>query len=411
MSSTSLVELTPQQAQALAAIQHWYSSDEDQVFFLAGYAGTGKTTIAQQIIAKLGAKDVAVAAYTGKAAQVLRRRGFPEAGTIHGLIYMPAERSKLKLKELEALVAIQNDPLQYPDGPDIRAMRLLTRQIKTEKEKLGQPAFFLDMESRAKDMDLIVIDECSMVDERIGEDLLSYGVKVLVIGDPGQLPPVRGVGYFTSGDPDFKLEEIHRQAADNPIIKMATKIRAGEELPFGRYGHSRIMARRRLSVDDEYKLISGADQVLVGYHRTRNRINNLMRHKSGFKNQLPVKGDKLVCLRNNHDIGILNGSLWRVLESAVADADTVMLHLKADDEERTIDLMAHNKIFMGQKMDYTERLEGVQDFDYGYALTVHKAQGSQWPNVVLYDEWDFNDRDKWLYTAVTRAEVKIDILR
>lgn len=404
------MDWSSQQVVALEAISSWYHDSEDQVFFLAGYAGTGKTTLARTIVDQLGAGKVCIGAYTGKAAQVLRRKGFPGATTIHGMIYIPTGRNRMKLEEIARELAVQNDPDKTP-VKDERKVRLLERQLKNEHEKLGQPAFTLDTESDVREADLIVIDECSMIDERIGEDLLSFGVKVLVIGDPGQLPPIKGAGYFTSNEPDCMLEEIHRQAADNPIIDMATKVRDGETLPLGRYGHSRILRKSSLNNEAEYALLKAADQVLVGYHTTRMRINNMMRRKAGRVNQLPMKDDKLVCLRNDHDIGILNGSLWRVMTSKPIDQETCLLHIQAEDEDRNIDVVAYNKIFMGDKIEWDQRIGGVQDFDYGYALTVHKAQGSQWQKVVLYDEWNYREREKWLYTALTRAEVKIDVLR
>lgn len=405
----SELQWSPQQEEAMALISDWYAHSEDQVFYLAGYAGTGKTTLARAIIDKLGAGRVCVAAYTGKAAQVLRRKGFPQAGTIHGLIYVPVDRNKTKLQDLKQQLAVLE---AQPEPREDKQIRVLTRQIHNEHTKLGQPAFTLNLDSDVLESRLVLIDECSMVDERIGEDLLSFGVKVLVLGDPGQLPPVKGVGYFTSCTPDYVLEEIHRQAAGNPIINMAWRVRTGENLAMGKYGHSRIMRRQSLTRHDEYQILLNADQILVGTNLTRFRINTMMRQRAQLKSPLPEKGDKLVCLRNNHDIGILNGSLWAVLKSHKVDESTVQLQLKADGEERTVDLVAHSQIFLdGRPIEWDRRIDGVEDFDYGYALTVHKSQGSQWRRVVLFDEWRFNERAKWLYTAITRAEEKIDILR
>src|SRR5690606_6872894 len=120
---------------------------------------------------------------------------------------------------------------------------------------------------------LIVIDECSMVDEALGKDLLSFGTKVLVLGDPGQLPPVSGGGFFTEQEPDYLLTEIHRQARDNPIIQLAMHVREGKELMHGDYGAAQIIGRDAVTQD----LVLGADQVLVGTNKTRKRYNQRLR--------------------------------------------------------------------------------------------------------------------------------------
>src|SRR5262249_21656418 len=179
-------------------------------------------------------------------------------------------------------------------------------------------------------------------------------------------------------------------------------------LRLGNYGESSVVRRRDI---DFKKLYQEVDQVLVGLNITRRNTNRMLRQMAGRNNQLPMQGDKLVCLRNDHDIGILNGSLWHVLESE-PDEDISQLTLRADDEEgKTITVSAHNAIFLGQELKWFDRTLDVQDFDYGYALTVHKAQGSQWRRVALYDQWRFNGRRKWLYTGLTRAAEVITVLR
>src|SRR5690606_12714869 len=112
---------------------------------------------------------------------------------------------------------------------------------------------------------LVIIDECSMVDEQMGKDLESFGVKILVLGDPFQLPPVKGQGYFTDAQPDFLLTEIHRQAADNPIIRLATDVRSAGRLRYGSYGDSVVKHRSQLSPEE----LREATQVLVGRNATR----------------------------------------------------------------------------------------------------------------------------------------------
>ncbi|MBK9080549.1 MAG: AAA family ATPase, partial [Rhizobiales bacterium] len=175
---------SPQQEDALARVGAWLAAGEPQVFRLFGYAGTGKTTLARHV-ADQADGEALFAAFTGKAALVMRSKGCRNAQTIHSLIYRPAD---------------------------------------TESET---PTFTLNHESAAARAELIVIDECSMVDEELGRDLLSFGKPVLVLGDPGQLPPVKGGGFFTDAEPDAMLTEVHRQASDDPIIRLSMIAREG----------------------------------------------------------------------------------------------------------------------------------------------------------------------------------------
>src|ERR687894_2958789 len=181
---------SPQQDSALKAVAEWLRRGEPQVFRLFGYAGTGKTTLARHIAEGVEG-EVAFGAYTGKAALVLRSKGCSEASTIHSMIYRSRESDE------------------------------------------GGPQFVLNRQSAAAKADLIIIDECSMVDEELGRDLLSFRRPVLVLGDPAQLPPVKGGGFFTEREPDAMLTEVHRQAQDSPIIRLSMAVRAGERLSFG----------------------------------------------------------------------------------------------------------------------------------------------------------------------------------
>jgi exodeoxyribonuclease V len=189
---------TPEQSAAIKAIVEWYGNKHGpQEFYLAGYAGVGKTTIAafaiEEIKKKRRIKKVRTAAYTGKAASVLRRKGIEDAQTIHSLIYKPKVNRK-------------------------------TGELR---------GFSIAKDGDAADADLIVLDECSMVDEKLASDLRSFDQKILIMGDPGQLPPVKGQGAFTNRAPDIFLQEIHRQAADSPILELATLARQGKPLPLG----------------------------------------------------------------------------------------------------------------------------------------------------------------------------------
>lgn len=342
------------------------------IFRQFGYAGTGKTTLAKHLTGDL--KSVCYAAFTGKAALMMERNGCAGACTIHGLIYQVVERAD------------------------------------------GSVAFIWDAESVARDADVIVIDECSMVDEEIAQDLLRYGRPILVLGDPAQLPPVKGAGYFTEAQPDVMLTEIHRQAKDNPIIQLATATRLGEQLAFGEYGASRVIERGVLKGRE----VLAADQIIVGKNDTRRTYNSRIRQMKGFTEKLPQTGDRLVCLRNDKPTGIFNGGLFQVLETLPVDRakgrDFIKLLLRSEDfpKRNGVEVTVHKSFFLGGYEDLDWRdLRGSQQFDYGYTLTCHKSQGSQWPEVIVYDESGIFREEwrRWLYTAITRASEKVTVVK
>ncbi len=362
------MEWSPQQDEALKAVAAWLKDDSaPQVFRLFGWAGTGKSTLARHLAQDAG--TVRYAAFTGKAAQVMRRMGCKGASTIHSLIY----------------------------------------SLVSEKE--GEPRFALDPESQAADADLIVIDEVSMVDENLGRDLLSFGTKVLVLGDPFQLPPVQGAGFFTSEEPDIMLTEIHRQARDNPIIRMSIDVREGEYLEHGTYGESRVIAR----ADVDRGAVLEADQVLVGRNKTRTDYNDRLRQLKGLPHREPVVGDRLVCLRNNAQKRLLNGQIWSVAQVKPRAGNRYSLLLDPEEPgmKAQAKVVTHKAFFSGEEdqLAWTER-RGYDEFTFGYCLTVHKSQGSQWDDVYLFDEsFVFReDRKRWLYTGITRAAETITVV-
>lgn len=361
---------SPQQDDALCKVSDWLRDHSSQVFRLFGYAGTGKTTLARYLAEDVDG-DVMFGAFTGKAAYVLRSKGCEGASTIHSMIYRP-------------------------DGG----------------ETAGEsPIFAIKRDCDAAKADLIVIDECSMVDEELGRDLLSFGVKVLVLGDPAQLPPVKGGGFFTEAEPDVMLTEVHRQAADNPIIAMSMDIREGRPIEYGSYGESRVIPSSDIDADD----ILTADQVLVGTNKTRRQFNGRIRELKGYEGTTPASGDKLVCLRNDKSKGLLNGGLWQVDRLGGMNKNLLKMELSSDEDEfgKSVKVKVHPFFFEGKEhqLAYSARRKS-DEFDYGYALTVHKAQGSQWDDVVLFDQsFAFREHQKrWLYTAVTRAAERITVV-
>jgi exodeoxyribonuclease-5 len=361
----------PQQEAALKAISDWRKGGGDQVFRLFGYAGTGKTTLARRIAEDVDG-SVVFGAFTGKAASVMRAKGCHDAGTIHSLIY------------------------------------------RTKEAEEGGPTFTLNRSGPAAKADLIVIDECSMVDSDLGNDLLSLDKPVLVLGDPAQLPPVRGGGFFTEAEPDVMLTDVHRQAEDDPIIRMAMTVREGGRLALGSYGASQVVSRR--DIDSEQVL--DCDQVLVGMNKTRRLYNNRLRELAGHTDPMPAVGEKLVCLRNDRTKGLLNGSTWTVKAlRAPPRPDLVRLDVVPEDDpalrRRATEIKVLRQIIAGSEEEIPLYLRRETDeFTYGYALTVHKAQGSQWDKVVLFDEsFAFREhRARWLYTGLTRAAEAVTVV-
>lgn len=395
---------SPQQERALDQVGRWLRERPSQVFKLAGYAGTGKTTLARHLAESVQGR-VYFAAFTGKAAHVLTKSGAPNASTIHSLIYNPKNKSQERLLQLESERA---QLLTHKPVPE-NLLGKVDAAITAERNNLARPAFSLNMESPLKTAGLLVVDEYSMIDQQMGEDLLSFGCPILALGDPGQLPPIRGSGFF-NGRPDITLTEIHRQARDNPIIWMSQQVREGKDLVPGVYGNSTVESYLRAKPTLAERVLS-ADQLLVGRNATRQSSNARVRQLREFASPYPVADDKLVCLRNNADAGLLNGQLWRVLEdSREVDGYVYLPALEGEDGARVEEITAHAGYFKGLPPDHWDR-RNAQEFDFGYALTVHKSQGSQWDNVLLFDEWGGRDRQQWLYTAITRAAERINIIQ
>lgn len=236
------INLSDMQARAIAAIRDWYENrrGEQQIFRLFGYAGTGKTTITALAIDALGFEPmtpgglggVLFAAFTGKAALVMTRKGTP-AQTIHSLIYRVSEATPEEIERVtEDLAALRRDLSRMgPAERDFAMTRIA--QLELRLEDIHQPKFLINEQSALRDADLLVLDEVSMVGADMAHDLLAFGKPILVLGDPGQLPPIKGLGFFTEAAPDVMLTEVHRQAGDSAILRLATLAREGLPIPPG----------------------------------------------------------------------------------------------------------------------------------------------------------------------------------
>jgi exodeoxyribonuclease V len=383
-----MIELSAKQDAFLCQINDWLGEARGGAFsapwkYLAGVAGSGKTTLAKKLSED---RRVAYCAFTGKAANVLREKGCVGATTLHKLIYRPEEK----------------------------VARAATG------ESMYSTEFVARDDNPLADFDVVVLDECSMVDARMAQDLLSYGVPVLVLGDPFQLPPVSGEGYFTKREPTWFLDEVHRQALDSGILRLATDIRTGRGIGDpASYGPDAVVISLEEATEHEDELLQWRDVVLVGTHRMREHFNKRFREVLKFNSAYPEAGDELVCLQNDHKRGLLNGATWRCELNAreVGHLKLEVLVRSADDPKQVLlaDVWAHD--FLGiegelQKLPWQRRSERAR-FTYGYALTVHKSQGSEWAKVLVVDEsTTFREHAmNWLYTAVTRASKKLVLVR
>lgn len=420
---------TVQQASALEVIGKRLEAREPESR-LFGYAGTGKTTIAKEIAAHEPGR-VLFAAYTGKAASVLTRKGCP-ASTLHSLIYLPTGDRAAQLEKLqEEYEEIHDNSTEY-------GLDLLDR-IENLKRNIGKPGFVLNQDSELREADLLIVDEVSMVDRRLAEDLLSFDVPVIALGDPAQLPPVGGGGYFTKGGEkiaDAMLTDVQRQAADSDIIRLATWIRENRARPrIGGKSGGRVVSKVSQSEAMDY------DQILVGTNKTRRAKNAKMRKLRGFDTGEVVNpGEKIIVLENNKYFQVLNGQQFYVVAVRQSNRPGLMdVYIQCDCKPPTIkpgqdDPWASQcsvcgwipkyvpmwiQGYLGEKgeeqikmMPFHKKRDAVVA-TFGYAITVHKAQGSEWNNVLVFDESPVFRKDawRWLYTAVTRAAERITVVR
>lgn len=355
--------LTDEQNKAVDMIKDWYVKEEHQTFILAGLAGTGKTTVLKYIRECLCISNIAYCSYTGKAARVMTNKGTP-ATTIHSLIYEAKEYIDVNGK----------------------------RQVSFElKESLGS-------------VELIIVDECSMIGKSIQQDLESFGIDILYVGDHGQLPPISDQVSNLMLTPNVRLETIHRQALDNPIIWCANRVRQGKPLSYGKYGTTVLKTTRdKINVE----ILSRADQILCGKNITRTKINDDMRNFYGFKSIFPEENDKLICLQNNKKNGLVNGMTGKC---KYFNDKKYNMDFINDEGEQFLDLTVDCTIFKKIKSD--KYFSHIDKFDFGYAITVHKFQGSESNNIIVFEE-QFGDNEfhaKWLYTAITRSSEKLIIV-
>lgn len=382
------MELTRKQEQGLKiAIDRYHSGEAYTV--ISGYAGTGKSTLIKFIISALDIdpERVGYIAYTGKAAQVLRNKGCPTAMTAHRLLYKSVPRA---------------------DGSFIHI----------PKDSIS-------------DYDIIVVDEVSMLPKPMWNLLLSHGIYVIACGDPGQLPPI-GEENGILERPHIFLDEIMRQAAESEIIRLSADIREGKLIkPYK--GTEINIVRHREMCDG---MFTWADQILCGKNATRHTLNNYYRNmRYGEDIPNPIVGDKVICLKNNWDKitetgdALVNGTIGTIDKIATAPNKWLNPMCLIDFTPETIDdTDERDQTFHDLLMDWklittketTVNRENFrlfpkqlrpEQFDYGYCITTHKSQGSEYDKVLVVEEvLRQADHVRWLYTACTRAAQKLTLV-
>lgn len=398
------MELTEKQKQGLELALKRYE-EKYQYTVIAGYAGTGKSTLVKFIIAALSQKfnidpekDVVYTSFTGKATQVLQKKGNKNVSTLHKLLY-------------------KHYPL--PNGG--------YRRERVE---------FIDYK-------IVIVDECSMVPKSLFKDLARHEyLYIICLGDPGQLPPVdANEDNHLLDCPHVFLDEIMRQAAESEIIQLTMKIREGQPIEYMKGNEIQVIKRSELNTG----MLQWADQILVGTNNTRNAINNQMRQLLGREGG-PQDGDKIICLRNYWDTfsenmdALVNGTIG-TLEDSYENYINIAPYRTVDNETRMPLITGHfhtdnEQIFYNLTMDKKLITEGQNildwktsfrmsknprtknflpmEFTYGYAITGHKSQGSEWDKVLVIEErfpFDKEEHKRWLYTCCTRASQKLVLVR
>lgn len=447
-----MLELSAEQERARTAILNWYrSSDRKPLFYLAGYAGSGKSSTITAVTESIKG-TILYAAPTGKAALVMARKGCTGARTLHSLIYTPGgmsgnreqveklrelrndpTRSDLRTEllaefkaEIDTLAQLSLDQNEAEKADNTRRKLLLQTALKTNLANIKElvsvnPIFQLNEESAVKDAKLLVIDEISMCNKDTVADAISFGVPILAMGDPGQLAPIRGESYLGDLKPDFFLSEIHRQAKESPIIYLATLARQGKRLPLGDHGNCKVS---RFITEEE---AMGVDQIIVGRHVTRWATNDKVRGLLGYSGILPNPGEKVICRNNNRELGLLNGDMFTTVSCSPAprwddkrqgqwNDNFHKCFIRVKNETTSVAVKAHMDYFLPDERDPMRRQEpnpylkkNAECFDLGHAITCHSAQGSQWDSVFIRDESTYfrGQEANWLYTAVTRAAERV----
>ena len=387
------MKLNEQQAQAIEALRKWWYNGNKQVFQISGAAGTGKTTLIRYLIneIKLEHDEVLFTAFVGKATLAMTRNGL-NAKTLHS-----------------AICYCKDEPVLDENGNVVTEYnRRVTKRVFTRRRKI---------DPRIR---LIVVDEGSMVPAKMADWLLKFKVPIIVLGDLNQLPPVIGDSFFLK-EPDVVLTQIMRQSSESPIPYFAQNVlqNGTKCLSPGLQIGNKINVLSKADITPE--LLKDYDVIICGTNKTRNNLNTYIRERIyGRTQDYPVIGDKLICRENDwtfsvDDVYLINGLIGYVTDidlESISDY-TMMIDFKPEFMDNEFKNVTLDRIYMGLSPN-DKRLyrSNYHKFEYGYAITCHLSQGSQYNRVLVFNEsfGTAEERRKWLYTAVTRAIDKVTIL-
>ena len=374
----SKICLTTKQTEAFDIAMDSLLNQGKRFCVISGVAGSGKTEIIKKVVQALSKTNMSVAccALTGRATSVIKNRMMVDVKripighfqTIHSLIYQP--------------VYDNNNNFCYFE----------------KKESISY--------------DLIVVDEASMITDEIFTDLLSYDVPILFVGDKEQLPPIDSSGFNVMEASDVHLTEIHRQAENNPIIALSRCIRETGKIN-NKYDNDHIRFIRKSDMTINAIKQMQQDIILTGTNDARHKFNHLVRAAKGFKaiDNVDV-GERIVCLKNlyteNH--ALFNGELFTVFSVVPGESRSRLVIHPIDAPYQKYDIMVNNNSW--NDLSPPEKDSKDAQMTYGEAISVWKAQGSQFDHVAFFDEdvSYFCDRKKFRYTAVTRAVNKLTII-
>lgn len=395
------MELNDKQKQGLDIAVDRYKRKE-RYTVISGYAGTGKSTLVKFIVAALPNinpdEDVIYTSFTGKATQVLQKKGNKNVSTLHKLLF---------------------ESIPKPDGTFFR-----------------KPVEFIPYK-------IVIVDECSMVPKELLQRLIKYNVHIICLGDPGQLPPInKNEDNHLLDHPHIFLDEIMRQEAESEIINLTMDIRAGKPLTRCQGKEVQVLNKDELTTG----MLLWADQIICAKNETRIALNNQMRDLLG-RSGGPQDGDKVICLKNNWDIysvndnPLVNGTIG-YLKDSFSTYINLPKQITSDGQPKKLDILTANFISdteedygilnmdkqlittgvpgldwktsykMGRNWRFQDKIP--DQFTYGYAITCHKSQGSEWDNVLVIEEgfpFEKEEHKQWLYTAATRAAKKLVIIK
>ena len=387
------MKLNEQQAQAIEALRKWWYNGNKQVFQISGAAGTGKTTLIRYLIneIKLEHDEVLFTAFVGKATLAMTRNGL-NAKTLHS-----------------AICYCKDEPVLDENGNVVTEYnRRVTKRVFTRRRKI---------DPRIR---LIVVDEGSMVPAKMADWLLKFKVPIIVLGDLNQLPPVIGDSFFLK-EPDVVLTQIMRQSSESPIPYFAQNVlqNGTKCLSPGLQIGDKINVLSKADITPE--LLKDYDVIICGTNKTRNNLNTYIRERIyGRTQDYPVIGDKLICRENDwtfsvDDVYLINGLIGYVTDidlESISDY-TMKIDFKPEFMDNEFKNVTLDRIYMGlSPNDKRFYRSNYHKFEYGYAITCHLSQGSQYNRVLVFNEsfGTAEERRKWLYTAVTRAIDKVTIL-